>query len=103
MTPDQWAGAGTLVFLAAIGVGLWGLYDLLLSAGAYLGGSDPDPGLDPETRPVPPAFVCPDCGARSWHPEDRRHGWCGACKAYTGRPAGLDLPAEAADPPRRSA
>jgi hypothetical protein len=31
-----------------------------------------------------PAFVCPDCGARSWHPDDGRHGWCGRCQAFTG-------------------
>lgn len=47
---------------------------------------------------VTPAFVCPDCGAKSWHPEDGRQGWCGRCHRFTGRPAGLDIPAE-----RRSA
>lgn len=39
----------------------------------------------------PPAFVCPDCGAQSWNPNDQRFGWCGRCKSYTGRPRGLDI------------
>lgn len=40
---------------------------------------------------IPPAFTCPDCGARSWHPEDARFGYCARCRKYTGRPAGLDV------------
>lgn len=36
-------------------------------------------------------FQCPSCGARSHHPDDLRHGYCGRCKAYTGRPDGLDI------------
>lgn len=34
------------------------------------------------------SFTCPDCGRTSYHPEDRRFGYCGACHAYTGAPAG---------------
>lgn len=34
---------------------------------------------------LPPAFICPDCGARSWHPDDGRYGYCGRCKRHTGR------------------
>jgi hypothetical protein len=48
----------------------------------------------PSEPPTPPAFVCPSCGARSWHPEDGRQGWCGHCKAFTGRPDGLDIPTD---------
>jgi hypothetical protein len=34
----------------------------------------------------PPAFTCPRCGRQSWNPGDAKHGWCGACKAYTAEP-----------------
>jgi hypothetical protein len=33
---------------------------------------------------VPPSFVCPACQAESWHPEDVRQGYCGACHDFTG-------------------
>lgn len=29
------------------------------------------------------SFVCPVCGAESGHPEDVRHGYCGACHDFT--------------------
>lgn len=29
-------------------------------------------------------FTCPRCGRTSYRPEDRRHGWCGACHEQTG-------------------
>lgn len=32
----------------------------------------------------PPVFTCPECGRRSWNPNDRIHGYCGNCHAYTG-------------------
>lgn len=53
-----------------------------------------EPTREQVEHAVPPAFVCPHCGASSWHPEDGRHGWCGRCHAYTGRPAGLDIPTD---------
>lgn len=49
--------------------------------------------------PLPPAFVCPDCGAQSWNPNDGEHGYCGRCHRHTGRPHGLDIPTD----PRRVA
>lgn len=30
----------------------------------------------------PPAFTCPTCGARSWHPADAEANYCGRCHAY---------------------
>lgn len=30
------------------------------------------------------AFTCPRCGRTSWHPEDKRQGYCGACHDFTG-------------------
>lgn len=35
---------------------------------------------------IAPQFVCPTCGAASWHPDDRRHGYCGRCHAFTAAP-----------------
>ncbi|MDP5182151.1 hypothetical protein QOZ88_05840 [Blastococcus sp. BMG 814] len=32
-------------------------------------------------------FTCPRCGRRSWHPEDKRQGYCGACHDFTATPA----------------
>jgi hypothetical protein len=34
----------------------------------------------------PPQFVCPACWWASWHPGDRREGYCGNCRAFTGVP-----------------
>jgi ribosomal protein L37E len=28
-------------------------------------------------------FTCPRCGSTSWHVEDVRQGYCGACHAFT--------------------
>jgi hypothetical protein len=33
----------------------------------------------------PPSFTCPRCGARSFHPEDVRFGYCGRCHDWTVR------------------
>lgn len=42
-----------------------------------------------DTLPSPAAkqqetasFVCPKCAAESWHPEDRRQGYCGRCHEF---------------------
>jgi ribosomal protein L37E len=32
------------------------------------------------------AFECPKCGRRSYHPMDKRQGYCGACHDWTGKP-----------------
>jgi ribosomal protein S27AE len=29
-------------------------------------------------------FICPRCGAISYHPDDIRHGYCARCHDYTG-------------------
>lgn len=34
------------------------------------------------------AFVCPRCGRSSANPNDEREGYCGACRDWTGEPAG---------------
>lgn len=47
-----------------------------------------------EARADRPSFTCPDCGARSWHPEDIRHGYCGRCHAYTGRSDAVRVPTQ---------
>ena len=59
-------------------------------------GHQPAAGAPGVADPDPPAtsFVCPTCGAESWNPNDRRHGYCGRCKAFTGRPDGLDIPTD---------
>jgi hypothetical protein len=31
----------------------------------------------------PPAFICPDCGAKSFNPKDLIYGYCGRCKMFT--------------------
>ncbi|MFJ9239736.1 hypothetical protein ACIRJ3_32715 [Streptomyces anulatus] len=33
-----------------------------------------------------PSFVCPECSAESWHPEDVAQGYCGRCHFWTGDP-----------------
>jgi ribosomal protein S27AE len=49
-----------------------------------------------------PLFTCPRCGAKSWHPEDARQGYCGRCHDFTARrphhPPSLELPPY--EPPR---
>lgn len=32
------------------------------------------------------SFICPECGAESFHPRDRLEGYCGACHDWTGDP-----------------
>lgn len=39
------------------------------------------------TPDPPPAFTCPRCGAGSWHPADRREGYCARCHDWTAAPA----------------
>ncbi len=34
------------------------------------------------------SFLCPRCGRLSYHPEDERQGYCGACHDYTALKAG---------------
>lgn len=38
-------------------------------------------------EPAAQPFTCPRCGRTSWHPEDKRQGYCGACHAFTASPA----------------
>lgn len=33
-----------------------------------------------------PLFTCPRCGRDSWHPGDAEHGYCAACRWWTGDP-----------------
>jgi ribosomal protein L37E len=33
-----------------------------------------------------PSFTCPRCDRTSYHPDDRKNGYCGACHDYTGTP-----------------
>jgi ribosomal protein L37E len=30
-----------------------------------------------------PSITCPDCGMRSFHPDDIKWGYCGSCHAFT--------------------
>lgn len=39
-----------------------------------------------ELRGIVDGFVCPLCGRVSYHPDDQRNGYCGACHDVTGRP-----------------
>lgn len=34
-----------------------------------------------------PSFTCPRCSRTSYHPQDKRYGYCGACHDYTGAPS----------------
>ena len=40
--------------------------------------------LDAWFEEAQPSFTCPECGRTSWHPEDARYGYCGACHAFIG-------------------
>lgn len=54
---------------------------------AILGGrteTDIAQQLEQHYGPLP--FTCPRCGKTSPHPDDKRHGYCGACHDYTGAP-----------------
>jgi len=40
-----------------------------------------------------PSFTCPDCGRTSYHPEDVKNRYCGACHMFFDsflRPQGSD-------------
>jgi ribosomal protein S27AE len=39
----------------------------------------PDPGEEPLTE----SYTCPRCGRTSYHPDDIREGYCGACHDWT--------------------
>jgi hypothetical protein len=32
----------------------------------------------------PEAFTCPECFMTSYHPEDKKFGYCGNCHRFTG-------------------
>jgi hypothetical protein len=34
------------------------------------------------------SFLCPRCGRLSHHPDDEKHGYCGACEDFTALKAG---------------
>lgn len=36
-----------------------------------------------------PSITCPRCRRTSWHPEDVRQGYCGACHAFTSPSGGV--------------
>lgn len=38
--------------------------------------------LERQFGPLP--FTCPRCSRTSHHPDDKRYGYCGHCRAYTG-------------------
>jgi hypothetical protein len=40
--------------------------------------------LERHYGPLP--FLCPRCHRSSYHPDDKRYGYCGACHDYTGAP-----------------
>jgi len=40
--------------------------------------------LERNFGPLP--FTCPTCSRTSHHPDDKKHGYCAACHAYTGEP-----------------
>lgn len=35
-----------------------------------------------------PSITCPRCGATSYHPEDKRQGYCAICTDFTSPPGG---------------
>jgi hypothetical protein len=73
-------------FLAARGEGGSAAGD----TGAASSGGMAPPTARGGAGPRAPAgsFTCPVCGRVSHHPEDVRHGYCGACHAFTGEGAG---------------
>jgi ribosomal protein L40E len=40
------------------------------------------PDVELADAPIPPAYVCPRCGARSWNPHDAEHKYCARCHAF---------------------
>lgn len=77
--------------------------EILDRADRRLRGEDPDA---PRTIPVPNclsryvidflderelnAFICPKCGAKSFHPKDKQEGYCARCSDFTG-PGGFAI------------
>lgn len=39
-----------------------------------------------ELWPPPQPFTCPRCFRATHRPKDRRYGYCGTCRDYTGTP-----------------
>lgn len=39
-------------------------------------------GCDASWRDHHPKFVCPSCGAESWHPDDLANSYCGRCHKF---------------------
>jgi ribosomal protein L37E len=33
-------------------------------------------------KPLPPSYLCPACGVRSYHPEDVAERYCTRCKMF---------------------
>lgn len=51
---------------------------------------------------LPPSFTCPECRAVSYHPDDIRHRYCGACSRWTGDPDDPTPRSPRREPPPRS-
>lgn len=66
-----------LVVLFVVALGLVSLVMALTTWAILHRATDDDDGRRP-------AFVCPVCGRRSWHPDDGANGYCSACHAFTG-------------------
>lgn len=75
-------GGTALVDLAPV-IAL-GVRNLRLAVAVGPTAHDVEQALERELGPLP--FICPDCSATSYHPQDKRYGYCGRCRAYTGAP-----------------
>ncbi len=82
MTPGE-RRAATLYTLLADFVEAWNSAARATHAPRHRGG---DAWRPPDPRY--PSITCPACGATSYHPDDKRHGWCARCNAYTSPPGG---------------
>lgn len=53
--------------------------------------------VPPYQRQAQPSITCPRCGRTSYHPEDIKQGYCGACHWWTSDPTlmhVIECPAE---------
>ena len=60
----------------------WEVFQAVMDHGGPVIGRFDDQGTLVSVDKIPPTYVCPRCGAKSWHPDDAKNKYCGRCHRF---------------------